>query len=169
MLLQCLGKYTDKSLISCLSESAYLTFTLLTGYSLCHWPFGTEMDTGVCCCMSHIKWMVPMCTQLLFPPFNLHCLHASLSNETAEMSVFPKAKYTAGGSHTHPLFILYVWLQVLDAGRIQEYDEPYVLLQNHDGLFYQMVQQTGRAEAASLLHTAKQVAWSTFVPGQVCH
>ncbi|XP_063352993.1 ATP-binding cassette sub-family C member 4-like isoform X3 [Pelmatolapia mariae] len=46
---------------------------------------------------------------------------------------------------------------VLDAGRIQEYDEPYVLLQNQDGLFYQMVQQTGRAEAASLLHTAKQV------------
>ncbi|XP_029315504.1 multidrug resistance-associated protein 4-like isoform X2 [Cottoperca gobio] len=46
---------------------------------------------------------------------------------------------------------------VLDAGRIQEYDEPYVLLQNQEGLFYQMVQQTGRAEAASLLHTAKQV------------
>ncbi|XP_040004307.1 multidrug resistance-associated protein 4-like isoform X3 [Xiphias gladius] len=46
---------------------------------------------------------------------------------------------------------------VLDAGRIQEYDEPFVLLQNQDGLFYQMVQQTGRAEAASLLHTAKQV------------
>ncbi|KAM6934339.1 ATP-binding cassette sub-family C member 4-like [Xenentodon cancila] len=46
---------------------------------------------------------------------------------------------------------------VLDAGRIQEYDEPYVLLQNRDGLFYQMVQQTGRAEAASLLHAAKQV------------
>ncbi|XP_020490124.2 ATP-binding cassette sub-family C member 4-like isoform X2 [Labrus bergylta] len=46
---------------------------------------------------------------------------------------------------------------VLAAGRIQEYDQPYVLLQNQDGLFYQMVQQTGRAEAASLLHTAKQV------------
>ncbi|XP_034417448.1 multidrug resistance-associated protein 4-like [Cyclopterus lumpus] len=46
---------------------------------------------------------------------------------------------------------------VLDAGRIQEYDEPYVLLQNQEGLFYQMVQQTGKAEAASLLHTAKQV------------
>ncbi|XP_008326492.1 multidrug resistance-associated protein 4 isoform X3 [Cynoglossus semilaevis] len=45
---------------------------------------------------------------------------------------------------------------VLDAGRIQEYDEPYVLLQNQEGLFYQMVQQTGRAEAVSLLHTAKQ-------------
>uniref|UniRef100_A0AAX7U2Q5 Multidrug resistance-associated protein 4 n=1 Tax=Astatotilapia calliptera TaxID=8154 RepID=A0AAX7U2Q5_ASTCA len=51
---------------------------------------------------------------------------------------------------------------VLDAGMIQEYDEPYVLLQNQDGLFYQMVQQTGRAEAASLLHTAKQVTTSTF-------
>nr|XP_046259914.1 ATP-binding cassette sub-family C member 4-like isoform X1 [Scatophagus argus] len=46
---------------------------------------------------------------------------------------------------------------VLAAGRIQEYDQPYMLLQNQDGLFYQMVQQTGRAEAASLLHTAKQV------------
>lgn len=46
---------------------------------------------------------------------------------------------------------------VLDAGRIQEYDEPYILLQNQDGLFYQMVQQTGKAEAASLLQTAKQV------------
>uniref|UniRef100_A0A8C7YAW4 Multidrug resistance-associated protein 4 n=1 Tax=Oryzias sinensis TaxID=183150 RepID=A0A8C7YAW4_9TELE len=56
---------------------------------------------------------------------------------------------------------------VLDAGQMQEYDEPYVLLQNHDGLFYQMVQQTGRAEAASLLQTAKQVAAFPFVP--VCH
>ncbi|XP_054470688.1 ATP-binding cassette sub-family C member 4-like [Anoplopoma fimbria] len=46
---------------------------------------------------------------------------------------------------------------VLDAGRIEEYDEPYVLLQNQEGLFYQMVQQTGRAEATSLLHAAKQV------------
>uniref|UniRef100_A0A674F431 Multidrug resistance-associated protein 4 n=1 Tax=Salmo trutta TaxID=8032 RepID=A0A674F431_SALTR len=46
---------------------------------------------------------------------------------------------------------------VLDAGRIQEYDEPYVLLQNQEGVFYQTVQQTGKAEAASLLHAAKQV------------
>ncbi|XP_056895808.1 ATP-binding cassette sub-family C member 4-like isoform X2 [Takifugu flavidus] len=46
---------------------------------------------------------------------------------------------------------------VLAAGRIQEYDRPYVLLQNRDGFFHQMVQQTGRAEAASLLHAAKQV------------
>ncbi|XP_043988335.1 ATP-binding cassette sub-family C member 4-like isoform X1 [Gambusia affinis] len=46
---------------------------------------------------------------------------------------------------------------VLDAGRIQEYDKPYVLLQNQDGLFYQMVQKTGKAEAALLLQAAKQV------------
>ncbi|XP_069558741.1 ATP-binding cassette sub-family C member 4-like [Brachyistius frenatus] len=49
---------------------------------------------------------------------------------------------------------------VLDAGRIREYDKPYVLLQNQDGLFYQMVHQTGRAEATSLLHAAKQVYMS---------
>lgn len=100
-----------------------------------------------------------MCTELLFPLFNLHCLHASLSSETAEMSVFPKVKYTGHSTHK-PTIVLCIWLQVLDAGRIQEYDEPYVLLQNQDGLFYQMVQQTGRAEAASLLHAAKQVATS---------
>uniref|UniRef100_A0AAY4E1V3 Multidrug resistance-associated protein 4 n=1 Tax=Denticeps clupeoides TaxID=299321 RepID=A0AAY4E1V3_9TELE len=45
---------------------------------------------------------------------------------------------------------------VLDAGRIHEYDEPYVLLQNQDSMFYQMVKQTGKAEAAFLLQTAKQ-------------
>ncbi|XP_052455081.1 ATP-binding cassette sub-family C member 4 [Carassius gibelio] len=45
---------------------------------------------------------------------------------------------------------------VLDAGRIHEYDAPHVLLQNQNGIFYNMVQQTGKAEVASLLQTAKQ-------------
>lgn len=45
---------------------------------------------------------------------------------------------------------------VLDAGRIHEYDAPHVLLQNQSGIFYKMVQQTGKAEATSLLQTAKQ-------------
>ncbi|XP_067315093.1 ATP-binding cassette sub-family C member 4-like [Pseudorasbora parva] len=45
---------------------------------------------------------------------------------------------------------------VLDAGRIHEYDAPHVLLQNQNGILYKMVQQTGKAEAASLLQTAKQ-------------
>uniref|UniRef100_A0A8C7JPI3 Cystic fibrosis transmembrane conductance regulator n=1 Tax=Oncorhynchus kisutch TaxID=8019 RepID=A0A8C7JPI3_ONCKI len=47
---------------------------------------------------------------------------------------------------------------VLDAGQIHEYDEPYTLLQNHDGIFFKMVQQTGRQEAVSLLQSAKQVS-----------
>ncbi|XP_055069172.2 ATP-binding cassette sub-family C member 4 isoform X1 [Misgurnus anguillicaudatus] len=47
-------------------------------------------------------------------------------------------------------------IMVLDAGRINAYDDPFVLLKNQDGIFYKMVQQTGKAEAASLLHTAKQ-------------
>ncbi|RXM31090.1 hypothetical protein EOD39_7276 [Acipenser ruthenus] len=50
---------------------------------------------------------------------------------------------------------------VLDAGRIHEYDEPYVLLQNNDSIFCKMVQQTGKAEAAALLETAKQVRHHT--------
>ncbi|XP_065758076.1 ATP-binding cassette sub-family C member 4-like isoform X2 [Muntiacus reevesi] len=48
-------------------------------------------------------------------------------------------------------------IMVLDSGRLEEYDEPYVLLQNRDSLFYKMVQQLGKAEAAALTETAKQV------------
>uniref|UniRef100_A0A667ZFE2 Cystic fibrosis transmembrane conductance regulator n=1 Tax=Myripristis murdjan TaxID=586833 RepID=A0A667ZFE2_9TELE len=45
---------------------------------------------------------------------------------------------------------------VLDAGQIHAYDEPYTLLQDPDGIFYKMVQQTGKQEAAALLEAAKQ-------------
>ncbi|XP_056411570.1 ATP-binding cassette sub-family C member 4 isoform X4 [Hyla sarda] len=48
-------------------------------------------------------------------------------------------------------------IMVLDSGRVKEYDEPFNLLQNKESLFYKMVQQVGRAEAASLTETAKQV------------
>uniref|UniRef100_A0A8C7TRR2 Multidrug resistance-associated protein 4 n=1 Tax=Oncorhynchus mykiss TaxID=8022 RepID=A0A8C7TRR2_ONCMY len=41
---------------------------------------------------------------------------------------------------------------VLGAGMIQEFDEPYVLLQNQESALYRIVQQTGKAEAASLLY-----------------
>jgi hypothetical protein len=40
---------------------------------------------------------------------------------------------------------------------IQEFDEPYVLLQNQESALYRTVQQMGKAEAASLLESAKQV------------
>lgn len=52
---------------------------------------------------------------------------------------------------------MWMCLQVLDAGKIDAYDEPYTLLQNPDGIFYKMVQQTGKLEAAALLEAAKQV------------
>ena len=50
--------------------------------------------------------------------------------------------------------------QVLDAGRVQAYDEPYTLLQDPGGIFFKMVQQTGKQEAAALLEAAKQVRWT---------
>ncbi|KAE8625965.1 hypothetical protein XENTR_v10006453 [Xenopus tropicalis] len=48
-------------------------------------------------------------------------------------------------------------IMVLDAGRVKEYDEPYLLLQNKESLFYKMVQQVGKAEATALNEAAKQV------------
>ncbi|KAM4537961.1 ATP-binding cassette subfamily C member 4-like [Fundulus diaphanus] len=45
---------------------------------------------------------------------------------------------------------------VLDAGQIHAYDEPYILLQDTQGIFYKMVQQSGKQEAAALLEAAKQ-------------
>ncbi|XP_076579274.1 ATP-binding cassette sub-family C member 4-like [Chaetodon auriga] len=45
---------------------------------------------------------------------------------------------------------------VLDAGKIHAYDDPYTLLQDPKGIFYKMVQQTGKQEAAALHEAAKQ-------------
>ncbi|XP_039997776.1 multidrug resistance-associated protein 4 [Xiphias gladius] len=53
---------------------------------------------------------------------------------------------------------------VLDAGKIDAYDEPYTLLQNPDGIFYKMVQQTGKLEAAALLEAAKQAYRKSSFP-----
>uniref|UniRef100_A0A3Q2W5N1 Cystic fibrosis transmembrane conductance regulator n=1 Tax=Haplochromis burtoni TaxID=8153 RepID=A0A3Q2W5N1_HAPBU len=47
---------------------------------------------------------------------------------------------------------------VLDAGKIHAYDEPYTLLQDPTNIFYKMVQQTGKQEAAALLEAAKKVS-----------
>ncbi|XP_051464306.1 ATP-binding cassette sub-family C member 4 isoform X2 [Apus apus] len=55
-------------------------------------------------------------------------------------------------------------IMVLEAGRVKEYGEPYILLQEQDGLFYKMVQQVGKTEAASLIETAKRVYFSKNYP-----
>ncbi|XP_012625198.2 ATP-binding cassette sub-family C member 4 isoform X2 [Microcebus murinus] len=55
-------------------------------------------------------------------------------------------------------------IMVLDSGRLKEYDEPYVLLQNKESLFYKMVQQLGKAEATALTETAKQVYFRRNYP-----
>lgn len=46
---------------------------------------------------------------------------------------------------------------VMDAGTMVEYDHPFNLLQNEQGVFYGMVQQTGKAMAEALLKIAEQV------------
>lgn len=51
-----------------------------------------------------------------------------------------------------------VCFQVLDAGNIHAYDAPYTLLQDPHGIFYKMVQQTGKQEAAALLEASKEVS-----------
>jgi hypothetical protein len=38
---------------------------------------------------------------------------------------------------------------------MQEFDEPYVLLQNHDGGFYHLVHETGRDMSGDLYRAAK--------------
>lgn len=47
---------------------------------------------------------------------------------------------------------------VMDAGRNVEFGHPYELLQREDGVFYQLVQQTGKAMADNLSKIAKSVS-----------
>uniref|UniRef100_A0A667Z628 Multidrug resistance-associated protein 4 n=1 Tax=Myripristis murdjan TaxID=586833 RepID=A0A667Z628_9TELE len=46
----------------------------------------------------------------------------------------------------------------LDSGTIQEFDHPYILLQNKESALFKLVQQTGQVEAAALLQSARQVS-----------
>ncbi|XP_048350845.1 ATP-binding cassette sub-family C member 4 isoform X2 [Sphaerodactylus townsendi] len=55
-------------------------------------------------------------------------------------------------------------IMVLDSGRLKEFDEPYILLQDTESLFYKMVQHVGKAEATSLMETAKQVYFKRNFP-----
>lgn len=46
---------------------------------------------------------------------------------------------------------------VMDAGTMVEFDHPFNLLQDKQGMFYGMVQQTGKAMAEALLRISEQV------------
>ena len=52
-------------------------------------------------------------------------------------------------------------VMVLDSGRIQEFDRPYLLLQNTNGMFYKLVQQTGPEMSTHLMSLAKQAFHET--------
>ena len=46
-------------------------------------------------------------------------------------------------------------LQVLDEGKVIEFEPPYILLQRSNSFLYKLVEQTGKAEALHLLEIAK--------------
>ncbi|CAG2178085.1 unnamed protein product, partial [Oppiella nova] len=45
---------------------------------------------------------------------------------------------------------------VMDAGRVREFDTPYRLLQNPNGMFYKLVRETGQPMAGELMAAAKR-------------
>ena len=51
-------------------------------------------------------------------------------------------------------------LQVLDEGKLVEFDEPYLLLQNKDSLFSKMVEHTSKHLATNLYDVARQAFFS---------
>lgn len=48
---------------------------------------------------------------------------------------------------------------VMDGGKLVEFDHPYTLLQNSDGVFYAMVQTTGKTVAKNLYSIAEKVGY----------
>ena len=44
----------------------------------------------------------------------------------------------------------------MDKGEVQQFDKPYILLQDKQGIFYDMVQQTGHIHAQKLIEIAEE-------------
>ena len=53
-----------------------------------------------------------------------------------------------------------LYSQVLDEGRLVEFDEPYLLLRNKDSLFSKMVEHTSKHLATNLYEDARQAYFS---------
>lgn len=45
---------------------------------------------------------------------------------------------------------------VMEAGTLVEFDHPYILLQNTNGVFYKMVAETGKSLGEQLRRTARE-------------
>lgn len=57
----------------------------------------------------------------------------------------------------------------MDAGTAVEFDHPHILLQNKDGIFRSMVNQTGKAMSESLIEIAKQVIYNLMTKSKFNH
>ena len=55
--------------------------------------------------------------------------------------------------------------QVLDDGKVIEFDAPYLLLQNSNSFLYKLVEQTGKAEALHLMEIAEAAFKKEELPG----
>lgn len=62
--------------------------------------------------------------------------------------------YSSYQRTTTTLFVVII-LQVLEAGRLKEFDAPYSLLKNPATIFAQLVAQTGPVESRRLLEIAR--------------
>ena len=49
-----------------------------------------------------------------------------------------------------PKYLNYISLQVMDEGKIAEFDAPYILLQSNNGLFRKLVDRNGTRQASKL-------------------
>lgn len=63
--------------------------------------------------------------------------------------------YSSYQRTTTTLFVIVIILQVLEAGRLKEFDAPYSLLKNPATIFAQLVGQTGPVESRRLLEIAR--------------
>lgn len=52
---------------------------------------------------------------------------------------------------------------VMDGGQVIEFDHPYMLLQNHEGIFYKLVKETGNATCEQLTAIAKKVRFLIYI------
>lgn len=60
------------------------------------------------------------------------------------------------------LISLIALIQVLDHGRVKEFDHPHILLQDKAGLFYAMVEHTGRQSAERLASIARHCYYNSL-------